>query len=108
MSEVVESIEPPLADVEMLRKLVMRAAGEAWKAALVAACIGALGGYVADERKPARGALLFGLAGGALGLSGAMAWNSREALKATASDAVNNVRAARDARWLSKNPIPYG
>jgi len=80
---------------------------DSWQPALAGACIGLLAGYLTDDRKPARGALVGSLLGAALGFGGGMAWGSRQLTGAMARGAMRSINQARDARWLETNPIDY-
>ena len=52
-------------------------AHNAWKAAVVGACVGTVTGYFSDDEKPVKGALAGALVGGALAFGGLMAWGSQ-------------------------------
>jgi len=84
-----------------------RAARHSWGAAAIGACIGIAGGILNDDRKPARGAIVGGFLGAAVGLSAGIAWNARSVISAIAENAAKNTGQLRDAHWLARNPIDY-
>ncbi len=81
-------------------------ARQAVRPAILGACLGALGGYLANGRSP-RKALACGLAGGVLGFGAGMIWDSRHFTASVASGAWKNIGKTRDERWFEKNPIDY-
>jgi hypothetical protein len=84
-----------------------RAARHSWGAAAIGACIGVAGGILNDDRKPARGAIVGGFLGAAVGLSAGIAWNARSVIAAIAGNAAKNSSQLRDAQWLARHPIDY-
>jgi hypothetical protein len=81
---------------------------ESWMPAVVGAYVGALGASIGHKRKPHYGAVLgASLLGAAIGFSTGMAWGTRRAAGDMARGAKKNIDAARDSRWLEKNPIDY-
>jgi hypothetical protein len=84
-----------------------RAVRHSWGAAALGACIGVAGGILNDDRKPARGAIVGGFLGAAVGLSAGIAWNARSVISSIAGSAARNTGQLRDAHWLARNPINY-
>jgi hypothetical protein len=93
---------------EEVQSDLTHAAHNAWKAAVIGACVGSVGGYFVEEQKPIQSALAGALIGGALALGGLMAWGSRRLIAAAAIGATKHVRATRDEQWLERNPVAYG
>lgn len=77
-------------------------------AAAIGAGVGAVTGYLSDDRRRNRGMVVGALIGTAVGLGGCMAWRARHLAGAVAQGAMKNVSAERDARWLRKNPVDFG
>jgi len=75
--------------------------------AVLGACIGVLGSRPRSRQKPITRTLAFALLGGAIGLSIALAWESRRLTASTAGGALRNMGKVRDERWLAKHPIDY-
>jgi hypothetical protein len=84
------------------------AAVQSWKPAVACAVLGAVVGYLGDDRKMRRGALLGGIIGASVGFIGGVAWESRQITSTIARSAVREVNSRRDSRWLEENPIDYG
>jgi hypothetical protein len=81
---------------------------DSWMPAVIGAYVGALGASLGHRRKPHYGAVLgASLLGAAIGLSTGMAWGTRHLTGDMARGAKKNIDAARDSRWLEKNPIDY-
>jgi hypothetical protein len=93
-----ESVAPTLSD--SIRNSVAPA--------VVGACIAVLGAGSASRSKSAGRALLFGLLGGAVGLSAGLAWENRRFTATSVCAALKNIGRVRDERWLIRNPINYG
>lgn len=75
--------------------------------AAVGAVIGVLGICLTTKQRRGQSAILGGLIGCALGFGGGVAWCTRNQTSAVARNALKNVQAVRDARWLRKNPVAY-
>jgi hypothetical protein len=88
--------------------LVVLAAQGSWQAAAFGLLAGAIGGVLADDRKPLRGAVAGGLLGAMLGFSGSFTWKTRPLTKAMARGASRRIGTVRDKHWLSSHPINYG
>jgi hypothetical protein len=81
---------------------------DSWMPAVIGAYVGALGASLGHRRKPHYGAVLgASLLGATIGLSTGMAWGTRHLTGSMARGAKKNIDAARDSRWLEKNPIDY-
>src|ERR1044071_297826 len=83
------------------------AARKAWKPAALGACVGLMTGYLVRRQKPAGKALVFGAIGAIIGFSSGFSWSSRRLASSIGHSAVKRVNAARDERWLERNPIDY-
>ena len=88
--------------------LVKAAAQESWQPASIGVFAGAILGALADDRKPVRGVVFGGVLGAVLGFAGSFAWKTRPITSAMSRGAGKRIGAARDERWLSKNPVDYG
>ncbi len=86
---------------------VDKSAWHALKPAALAACIGALSAYSGRRHKSPGRALAFGILGGTLGFSAALAWESRGLTASIASAAWKKINRTRDEHWLESNPIDY-
>ena len=75
---------------------------------LVGTTIGVLSALFRERgSRSAHRIVMRGLAGGALGFGGGVAWISRSQARAAARGAVKNINNVRDAHWLQKHPIDY-
>jgi hypothetical protein len=93
---------------DSLSAYLSRSALKSWMPTAVGAYIGLLGAAVATRRRPAYGAVaLSGLLGGAIGFVSGMAWGTRHLTEEVTREAMKNIGAVRDERWLSRNPIDY-
>jgi hypothetical protein len=85
--------------------------GESVRSALLpaalGACIGALVSYPISRRKSAALTLLYGMIGGAVGLTTGLAWENRRLGASVAGRALKHMGRVRDEQWLSKHPIDY-
>jgi hypothetical protein len=85
--------------------------GESVRSALLpaalGACIGALVAYPISRRKSAALTLMYGMLGGAVGLTTGLAWENRRLGASVAGSALKNMGRVRDQQWLSKHPIDY-
>lgn len=75
--------------------------------AVFGVCLGALGGYLGDERRSASKAFICGFLGGVIGFGAGVLWDSRHFTAHVASSAWKNVEKTRDEHWFEKNPIDY-
>ena len=82
-------------------------AWHALKPAALAACIGALSAYSGRRHRSPGRALAYGVLGGTLGFSAALAWESRGLTASIASAAWKKINRVRDEHWLESNPIDY-
>jgi hypothetical protein len=85
-------------------------ARKALKPAALGACVGgflgALGAGPENHRSIGK-MLIFGLLGGAIGFSTAMAWEGRRLAEIAASEALRNIHKVRDEHWVEKHPVAY-
>jgi hypothetical protein len=89
--------------------VLIGSARDSWMPSLIGAYVGALGASLGHRRKPNYGAILgASVLGAAIGLTTGMAWGTRHLTGGMARGAKKGIGVARDARWLEKNPIPYG
>ncbi len=92
---------------DSLSPLLTASARHALVPALIGAYFGAFGGSLAQRRRSTSKAVAFGLLGGAIGFSAALAWESRQISASVASGAWKRVQQTRDERWFEKHPIDY-
>jgi hypothetical protein len=93
---------------EPVVSLLTRSAAQAWKPLTVGACLGLLGAYARNGRKPNSAEVLAStLLGATIGLGTGIAWETRYLTGDIARGAMKNMDAVRDAHWLSRNPITY-
>ena len=53
-------------------------------------------------------AVALGLAGGFLGFTAAVAWETRELSSGVARGAMRKINTTRDSHWLTRHPINFG
>ncbi len=94
-------------DQESVSAELAQALETSWRHAVLGACVGTIVGFFSDDRRRGRGAVVGAFFGGALGFTGGVAWGSRRLTGTVARGAMKNINAARDARWLEKNPVTY-
>jgi hypothetical protein len=78
-----------------------------WPPTAIGATIGIVGARLIANRKSVSNLAIGGLIGSALGVGAALAWASRRFTGLATRQAVRQVNAARDARWLEAHPIDY-
>ena len=78
-----------------------------WVTTAIGGAVGALSVLLGRRRRSGYSTAFGGLVGSAIGFSGGVAWASRDFSGAVARSVIQKVTAARDARWLEKNPINY-
>lgn len=84
-----------------------QSAEHALRPAILAACIGAFGGYLRNRHRSPVKALACAAAVGAVGFVLGLGWESRRLTASVVSGAWKKVGRARDEHWLEKNPIDY-
>jgi hypothetical protein len=84
-----------------------KSARQALAPAAIGACLGVLGGYLANRRRSTTRALAGGLLGGTIGFGAGMIWQNREFTASVASGAWKSIGKTRDEHWFEKNPIDY-
>ncbi len=92
---------------ESLAPFLRESARQALAPAAIGACLGGLGGYLANGRRSKTRALVCGLLGGAVGFGIGVIWESRQLTASVASSAWKRISKTRDEHWLEKNPIDY-
>lgn len=80
---------------------------DAWKPAIVGACVGALASYPGRRSQSATRAFLWNLLGAVVGLGAGIAWKSRRLTASVADGALKSMGKARDEHWLERHPIDY-
>lgn len=79
----------------------------AWKPAVIGACLGVLSSCPGNRQKSLIRLLTCGLAGGALGFGAGVAWKSRRLTTSVADGAMRKIGKTRDEHWLEMHPIDY-
>lgn len=92
---------------ESLATFLRESARQALPSAAIGACVGGLGGYLANGRRSKTTALVCGLLGGAVAFGMGVIWESRQLTATVASNSWKRVSKTRDEHWLEKNPIDY-
>ena len=90
-----------------LHHFVDQSAEHALPPAALAACIGAVGGYLGSRHRSPRKALACAAVVGAIGFVLGLVWESRYLTASVVSAAWRKVGKTRDEHWLEKNPIDY-
>jgi hypothetical protein len=75
--------------------------------AVVGACLGILGSYLASRRRSTARVLSDGLLGGVIGFGAGMIWENRQFTASVASGAWKGIGKTRDEHLFEKNPIDY-
>ena len=75
--------------------------------AFIGACLGVVGGYLANGRRSTNRALASGLFGGAIGFGAGVVWESLQVWVSVAAGAWRTIGTARDHHGCAKNPIDY-
>lgn len=86
---------------------VDESARNALKPAILAACLGLLGGYTGYRHRSPGRAMAYGVLGGTIGFSVGLAWQSWGLTASIASAAWKKIGRTRDEHWLDQNPIDY-
>jgi hypothetical protein len=89
-----------------LTPFLSESVSQAWKPAVVGACIGALG-VPGKGHKSTSKVLTYGIVGGAIGLAFGIAWKSRRLTESIANGALESIGKVRDEHWLESHPIDY-
>ncbi|MGO8797034.1 MAG: hypothetical protein ACLQLC_19610 [Candidatus Sulfotelmatobacter sp.] len=84
-----------------------KAAQRAVCPAVVGICLGALSGYLSDERRSASRTLVCGFLGGLIGFGAGVLWDSRHFTASVATSTWKNIGKTRDEHWFERNPIDY-
>ena len=78
-----------------------------WAPAAIGAALGASAASLRGNGRSRSKVVLGSLVGCVVGLGCGVGWNSRGFAGALARGAMRNIGGARDARWLTENPIDY-
>jgi hypothetical protein len=90
-------------------QVLSRSARASLAPAMMGAGFGALCALFLQRKKPNRPiALAMGLAGGFVGFTAAVAWETRELSSEVARGAWRQMSTARDSHWLDRHPINFG
>lgn len=80
---------------------------EAFKPALVGACVAVATDRPKNENRSLGRTLTSGVLGGLIGFSFGMLWQTRFLLTSSAGAAVEKIGRVRDEHWLERHPIDY-
>ena len=95
--------EEPVAEV------LSRSARASVAPTVMCAGVGALCALLLQRGKPSRPvAVALGLAGGFLGFTAGVAWETRELSSGVARGAWREMATTRDSHWLDRHPINFG
>jgi hypothetical protein len=75
--------------------------------AALGAAVAIFGVWLGRKERFGAAAVLGAMVGGAIGFAGGVAWGTRARTSTAARNAIHDVQAVRDARWLEKNPVAY-
>jgi hypothetical protein len=90
-------------------QVLSRSARASVAPAVMGAGFGALCALFVQRRKPNRPvALVMGLAGGFVGFTAAVAWETRELSSEVARGAMRKINSTRDMHYLDRHPINFG
>lgn len=94
---------------EPVGEVLSRSARASVAPAVMGAGFGALCALFVQRKKPSRPvALAMGLAGGFVGFTAAVAWETRQISSEVARGALKHMATTRDSHWLERNPINFG
>ena len=99
-----------LSEEQPVSEVLTRSARASVAPTLMCAGLGALCALALQRgSKPNRGvALALGMAGGFLGFTAAVAWDTRELSGGVARGAWREMAPVRDSHWLDRHPINFG
>lgn len=94
---------------EPVGEVLSRSARASVAPAVMGAGVGALCALLVQRGKPNRpAALALGLAGGFVGFTAAVAWETRQLSSEVARGALRQMGTTRDSHWLDRHPINFG
>jgi hypothetical protein len=99
--------EDEFLNEEPIGPFLAKSAYEALEPALLGACLGAIGGYLANRDHSKARTLAWACLGGAVGFGAGVIWDSRNFTARVATEAWKNIEKTRDEHWFEKNPIDY-
>jgi uncharacterized membrane protein YebE (DUF533 family) len=94
---------------EPVGKLLSRSVRNSWAPTVMGAGVGALCALLVQRRKAnAAAAVALGVAGGVVGFTACVAWETRQISSEVARGALRQISSTRDSHWLGKHPINFG
>jgi len=95
---------------EPVGELFARSVRNSWAPTVMGAGIGAVCALLLRRRKEGNPAvaIAMGVAGGFLGFTAGIAWETREISSEVARGALRKMSTTRDSHWLEKHPISFG
>jgi uncharacterized membrane protein YebE (DUF533 family) len=75
---------------------------------VMCAGLGALCALMVQRKRNRAAALALGIAGGFVGFTAALAWETRELSSEVARGAMREMSTTRDSHWLVRHPINFG
>ena len=98
-----------LSEEEPVSEVLTRSARASVAPTVMCAGLGALCALLIQRGKPNRAvALALGIAGGFLGFTAAVAWETRDLSSELARGAWREMNTTRDSHWLDRHPINFG
>jgi hypothetical protein len=94
---------------EPVGEVLSRSARASLAPAVMGVGVGALCALLVQRGKPSRPvALAMGIAGGFVGFTAAVAWETRTLSSRLAHGALRQMSTTRDTHWLDRHPINFG
>jgi hypothetical protein len=96
------SHEKPVGEV------LTRSARNSVAPSVMCAGLGALCALMVQRKRNRPAALALGIAGGFVGFTAAVAWETRQLSSEVARGALRQINTTRDSHWLVRHPINFG
>jgi uncharacterized membrane protein YebE (DUF533 family) len=94
---------------EPMGKLLSRSVRASWAPTAMGVGVGALCALLVQRRKTnAAAAVALGIAGGVVGFTACVAWETRQISSEDARGAMREIGTTRDSHWLDRHPINFG
>jgi uncharacterized membrane protein YebE (DUF533 family) len=98
-----------VVQTEPVSKLLSRSVRASWAPTAVGIGVGALCALLVQRRKAnAAAAVALGVAGGVVGFTAFVAWETRQISSEVARGAMRHMSSTRDSHWLDRHPINFG
>jgi hypothetical protein len=94
---------------EPVGEMLSRSVRASWAPTVMGAGVGALCALLVQRRRTSAPiAVALGVAGGVVGFTAAVAWETRQISSEVARGALRKISTTRDSHWLDKHPINFG